>query len=161
MTALRILERTWAVVSVRRMREFKSGEDFDILEEGSRSERTRHEEAVRDGQGTADSSTSQIDVLITCCGRGNRGLFPLNVRLKLSARSRHSSMCCCWSSPTGTCVALASLFSVLHTRRFQGTYRYASMSAAWRTGYVKSPAFSRDSSTSESSRAFRDAASLD
>lgn len=41
------------------------------------------------------------------------------------------------------------------------TYRYARMSAACRTGYVKSPAFRRDSSTSESSRAFREAASLD
>ena len=35
------------------------------------------------------------------------------------------------------------------------------MSAAWRTGYVKRPAFSSDSSTSESSRALREAASLD
>ena len=28
------------------MREFKSGEDFDILEDGSFSERTRHDDAV-------------------------------------------------------------------------------------------------------------------
>lgn len=35
------------------------------------------------------------------------------------------------------------------------------MSAAWRTGYVKRPALRSDSSTSESSRAFREAASLD
>ena len=38
------LERTYAGVWVRRIREFKSGEDLDILEDGSHRERTRHEE---------------------------------------------------------------------------------------------------------------------
>ncbi len=44
-TALRIFERTCAEVSVRRIREFRSGEDLDILEDGSRNESTRQEEA--------------------------------------------------------------------------------------------------------------------
>ena len=47
------------------------------------------------------------------------------------------------------------------SQRVIRTHRYARMSAACRTGYVNSPALSNDSSTSESSRAFRDAASLD
>ncbi len=41
------------------------------------------------------------------------------------------------------------------------SYRYARISAACRTGYVNNPTFKSDSSTSESSRAFREAASLD
>ena len=42
-------------------------------------------------------------ILATYSGRGNNGL---KVRLNVSAISRASSMCCFWSSPTGTCVAL-------------------------------------------------------
>lgn len=44
----------------------------------------------------------------------------LKVRLKLSARSRQSSMCCCWSSPTGTCVALPEQLIERSYRILQG-----------------------------------------
>ena len=80
------------------------------------------------------------------------------MRLKLSAKSRVSSRYCCWSSPTGTCVVLhyfrlSSLPSDLDL-----THLYASMSAACRTGYVKSPAFNKESSTSDSSFEFLETA---
>jgi len=45
------------------------------------------------------------------------------VRLKLSARSLVSSICCCWSSPTGTCVALSSLNGVNVSCITRPTYR--------------------------------------
>src|SRR6267154_6836098 len=38
------------------------------------------------------------------------------------------------------------------------THLYASMSAAWRTGYVKSPAFNKESSISDSSLTFLETA---
>ena len=44
-TAPLIFDRTFEVLSVRRMRECKSGDDLDILDEGSFSESTRHEDA--------------------------------------------------------------------------------------------------------------------
>lgn len=43
-------------------------------------------------------------------------------------------------------------------KEWKATHLYAKMSAACSTGYVKSPVFKRDSSTSVSSFAFRDAA---
>ena len=45
-TALRIFDFIWAAVSVRRIREDRSGEDLDIFEEGSLRERMRREGAV-------------------------------------------------------------------------------------------------------------------
>ena len=44
--APRIFVFIWAAVSVRRIREDKSGEDLDIFEEGSLRERMRRECAV-------------------------------------------------------------------------------------------------------------------
>lgn len=45
-TAPRILDFIWAAVSVRMIREDKSGEDLDIFEDGSLRERMRREGAV-------------------------------------------------------------------------------------------------------------------
>lgn len=45
-TAPRIFDFIWVAVSVRRIREDKSGEDLDIFDEGSLRERTRREGAV-------------------------------------------------------------------------------------------------------------------
>jgi len=46
-TADRILDDIWDMVSVMRMRDWRSGEDFDILDVGSFRERILLEGAVR------------------------------------------------------------------------------------------------------------------
>lgn len=64
-TAPFILLRTWDAMSVRRMREFTSGEDFDILDDGSFSERTRHDCAGGEVREVSDINAAG-DVLMTC-----------------------------------------------------------------------------------------------
>jgi hypothetical protein len=54
------------------------------------------------------------------------------------------------------CSALVKMLSLLS--ELDLTHLYASMSAACRTGYVKSPAFNKESSTSDSSLAFLETA---
>ena len=68
------------------MRDAGSGADLDILALGSRSDKTRLEGTTR------------------VWGRGKVGE---KVVLYVWMRSRASSRCCVWSSPTGTCVALS------------------------------------------------------
>ena len=46
-------------------------------------------------------------------GSLNSGAGLAYARLKMSQRSRVSSRCCCWSSPTGTCVALPRSQTIL------------------------------------------------
>ncbi len=113
--APRILDLIWASVSVRRMREARSGDDFDIFVPGLLRDAIRrvgagkrtHEFNIFDNNnknvaGEGEKRTCGY-VLATYLGRGKRGL---NVLLKIPAISRASSRCCFWSSPTGTCVAL-------------------------------------------------------
>lgn len=67
------------------------GADLDILALGSRSERMRLDGTIR---------VSGIGKMGDVEGDGEK------VRLNVSARVRHSSRCCDWSSPTGTMVDL-------------------------------------------------------
>ena len=80
-------------------------------------------------------------------------------RLKLLAHSLANSICCNWSSPTGTCVALAQM-SPCHALFLVDKYLWTRISAAWSTGYEKRPSFSLPFSQESNGNAFCPRASL-
>lgn len=118
------------------------GADFDIFWVGSRRDKMR------------------LDSTMDVFGKGNKGEEGVKVRLKVMARSRTSSRCCVWSSPTGTLVALlCELEYILNTE--PAAHLKSKTSAAWSTGYASRPRRRSDSDTSSSEFEFRETAILD
>lgn len=93
-TAERILDVICVAVSVRRILDGISGEDFDIFEVGSRRESILLEGAVLREDVRREKWDSTGNVLLMRTGRGKGGEEGAKVRLKISAKSRQSSRCC-------------------------------------------------------------------
>jgi hypothetical protein len=66
--------------------------------------------------GSHHALESLPDALRMISGSLNSGAGLGYARLKISHISRVSSRCCCWSSPTGTCVALHKVSNVIKRR---------------------------------------------
>ena len=89
-TAERIFSEICLKLSVIRMRELARGADLDIFLAGSRSERIRFVGAEF-MINISSQNKNYRDIRMMCCGIGK--ILDLALRLNISARSRHNSMC--------------------------------------------------------------------